>query len=80
LSKAETTSAIDARLVVSALRSRLRFLGFDDCIVTLRGHGYQFNPPDTFRHVSKMAVRPVGDNTFFTDFSFSVRRLGAVSI
>jgi len=80
LSKAETTSAIDARLVVSALRSRLRFLGFDDCIVTLRGRGYQFNPPDTFRHVSKMAVRPVGGNTPFTDFSFSVRRLGAVSI
>jgi DNA-binding winged helix-turn-helix (wHTH) protein len=66
LAEAETTSAIDARMAVSALRSRLRFLGFDDCIVTLRGRGYQFNPPDTFGH-----------NTSFTDFSSSARRFGA---
>ncbi|HUX19044.1 MAG TPA: winged helix-turn-helix domain-containing protein, partial [Acidithiobacillus sp.] len=68
LAAAESTSAINARMAVSALRSRLSFLGFDNCIVTFHGRGYQFNPPDTFRH-----------NTPFTDFFSSARRFGAAS-
>ncbi|MHB8211335.1 MAG: hypothetical protein ACYDDP_08340 [Acidithiobacillus sp.] len=72
-------SALNARMAVSALRSRLSFLGFDNCIVTFHGHDYQFNPPDTFRRYSKTAVRSAGGNTPFTDFFSSVRRFGAAS-
>ena len=68
LAEAETTSTIDARMAVNKLRSYLHYLGFDDCIVTFRGRGYQFNPPDTFGH-----------NTSFTDFSSSARRFGATA-
>jgi len=79
LAAAESTSAIHARMAVSALRSRLRFLGFDDCIVTLRGRGYQFNPPDTFQHYNKTAVCSAGGNAPFTVFSSSARCFGAAS-
>ncbi len=39
--------AREAYLAIHQLRSYLRYLGFDDCIVTLRGRGYQFIPPNS---------------------------------
>ena len=79
LAKVEITSAIDACMAVSALRSRLRFLGFDDCIVTFRGRGYQFIPPNVCLQDRRMAAHSTGRKSPFTDHPFSVRRFGAAA-
>ena len=46
LASAGSTLAIEARSAVHKLRSCLHYLGFDDCIVTFHGRGYQFIPPN----------------------------------
>ena len=79
LAEAETTSAIDARMAVHKLRSRLRYLGFDDCIVTLRGRGYQFVPPNVALQNRRMAARSTRRNPLFTDHPFSARRFGVAA-
>ena len=45
LASAGSTLAMEARSAVHKLRSYLHYLGFDNCIVTLRGCDYQFIPP-----------------------------------
>ncbi|MEY2334404.1 hypothetical protein GL267_012320 [Acidithiobacillus ferrianus] len=79
LASAGSTLAMEAIRAVSALRSRLSFLGFDDCIITLRGRGYQFIPPDTFQHHGRTIVRPAGNHIPFAGLSSSARRFGAAS-
>ena len=79
LAEAETTSTIDARMAVNKLRSYLHYLGFDDCIVTFRGRGYQFVPPNACLQDRRMAAHSTGRKSPFTDHPFSVRRFGAAA-
>ena len=79
LASAGSTLAMEAIRAVSALRSRLSFLGFDDCIITLRGRGYQFIPPDAFQHHGRTVVRTVGNHLPLAGVSCSARRFGVAS-
>ena len=79
LASAGTTLAMEACSAVHKLRSYLHYLGFDDCIVTLRGRGYQFIPPNVSLADRRMAARSTGRNPLFTHHRFSARRFGAAS-
>ncbi len=79
LASAGSTLAMEARSAIHKLRSCLHYLGFDDCIVTLHGRGYQFIPPNVSLQDRRMAARSTGRNSPFTDHPFSVRRFGAAS-
>ena len=76
---AGSTLAMEARSAIHKLRSCLHYLGFDDCIVTLHGRGYQFIPPNVSLQDRGMAARSTGRNSPFTDHPLSVRRFGAAS-
>jgi DNA-binding winged helix-turn-helix (wHTH) protein len=79
LASAGSTLAMEARSAIHKLRSCLHYLGFDDCIVTLHGRGYQFIPPNVSLQDRRMAARSAGRNSPFTGHPFSVRRFGAAS-
>ncbi|MCR2831674.1 helix-turn-helix domain-containing protein [Acidithiobacillus ferrooxidans] len=79
LASAGSTLAMEACSAIHKLRSCLHYLGFDDCIVTLRGRGYQFIPPSVSPQDRRMAARPTGRNPLFTNQQFSERRFGAAS-
>lgn len=79
LASAGSVVSMEASRAVRDLRNRLRYLGFDDCIVTFHGRGYQFIPPNVSLQDRRMAARSTGRNSPFTDHSFSVRRFGAAS-
>ena len=79
LASAGSTLAMETRSAIHKLRSCLHYLGFDDCIVTLHGRGYQFIPPNVSLQDRRMAARSTGRNSPFTDHPFSVRRFGAAS-
>jgi DNA-binding winged helix-turn-helix (wHTH) protein len=79
LASAGSTLVTEARSAIHKLRSCLHYLGFDDCIVTLHGRGYQFIPPNVSLQDRRMAARSTGRNSPFTDHPFSVRRFGAAS-
>nr|NDU42292.1 hypothetical protein [Acidithiobacillus ferrianus] len=75
LASAGSTLVMEARSAIHQLRSCLRYLGFDDCIVTLRGRGYQFVPPPSVSlQDRRMAARSAG-----RDPRFSVPQLGPAS-
>ncbi|OFA16674.1 hypothetical protein A4U49_06185 [Acidithiobacillus ferrivorans] len=79
LASAGSTLAMEARSAILKLRSYLHYLGFDDCIVTLRGRGYQFIPPNVSLQDRRMAARSTERNPLFTDHPFSARRFGAAA-
>ena len=79
LASAGSTLVTETRSAVHKLRSCLHYLGFDDCIVTLHGRGYQFIPPNVSLQDRRMAARSTGRNSPVTDHPFSVRRFGAAS-
>lgn len=79
LASAGSTLAMEARSAVHKLRSCLRYLGFDNCIVTLRGRGYQFIPPSVSLQDRRMAARSTERNPLFTNHPFSARRFGAAA-
>ena len=79
LASAGTTLAMEACSAVHKLRSYLHYLGFDDCIVTFRGRGYQFVPPNACLQDRRMAAHSTGRKSPFTDHPFSVRRFGAAA-
>lgn len=76
---AGSTLAMEARSTIHKLRSYLHYLGFDDCIVTFRGRGYQFVPPNACLQDRRMAAHSTGRKSPFTDHPFSVRRFGAAA-
>ena len=79
LASAGSTLAMEARSAIHKLRSCLHYLGFDDCIVTLHGRGYQFIPPNVSLQDRRMASRSTGRKSPFADHPFSARRFGATS-
>ncbi len=79
LTSAGTTLTMEACSAVHKLRSYLHYLGFDDCIVTLRGRGYLFIPPNVSLQDRWMASRSTGRNPLLTNHPFSARRFGAAS-
>ena len=79
LASAGSTLATEARSAIHKLRSCLHYLGFDDCIVTLHGRGYQFIPPNVSPQDRRMAARSTGRAPRFANHPFSVRRFGAAS-
>ena len=79
LASAGSTLTMEACSAVHKLRSYLHYLGFDDCIVTFRGRGYQFIPPNVSLADRRMAARSTGRNPLFTHHPFSARRFGAAS-
>ena len=79
MASAGSTLAKEARSAIHKLRSYLHYLGFDDCIVTLHGRGYQFIPPNVSPQCRRMAYPIFGRKPPFIDHSFSVRRFGAAS-
>jgi DNA-binding winged helix-turn-helix (wHTH) protein len=79
LASVGSTLAMEARSAIHKLRSCLHYLGFDDCIVTLHGRGYQFIPPNVSLQDRRMATRSTGRNSPFADHPFFERRFGAAS-
>ena len=79
LASAGSNLAMEARSAIHKLRSCLHYLGFDDCIVTLHGRGYQFIPPSVSLQDRRMAARSTGRKSPFTDHPFSARRFGATA-
>ena len=79
LTSAGTTLTMEACSAVHKLRSYLHYLGFDDCIVTLRGRGYLFIPPNVSLQDRWVASRSTGRNPLLTNHPFSARRFGAAS-
>jgi len=79
LASAGSTLAMEARMAIRELRNRLHYLGFDDCIVNIRGRGYQFVPPNVSLQDRRMAARSTGSSPLFTDHPFSARRFGATA-
>ena len=79
LASAGSTLAMEVRSAIHKLRGCLHYLGFDDCIVTLHGRGYQFIPPNVSPQDRRMTARSTGRNSPFTDHPFPARRFGAAS-
>jgi DNA-binding winged helix-turn-helix (wHTH) protein len=71
LASAGSTLAMEARSAIHKLRSCLHYLGFDDCIVTLRGRGYQFIPPQRFAARPRDGCPLYGKKPLVTDHRFS---------
>ena len=79
LASAGSTLATEARSAIHKLRSCLHYLGFDDCIVTLRGRGYQFIPPNVSLQDRRMAARSTGRTPWSTTIGSRRQQLGLAS-
>ncbi|MBU2764868.1 hypothetical protein HAP94_01335 [Acidithiobacillus ferrivorans] len=74
LASAGSALVREAHMAIRDLRSRLHYLGFDDCIINIRDRGYLFTPPDISVCGRRMAARPTGRNPLLTKHPLSAPR------